>query len=92
VWIDARRLVYSVALDLQRRREHYLVDLKCPRGHGQSAGERCSAGAPPHVEEDVVGLIRVERSYRLTGGCADGVPSYRWDHLFILTGPARCDN
>ncbi|MDR7419503.1 MAG: prolyl oligopeptidase family serine peptidase [Armatimonadota bacterium] len=88
VWIDARRLVYSVALDLHRRREHYLVGLIGPLSRG-TAGGAAPVGARPrllHTESDPRGLIfGVEPQVAPDGRALLIVLRHTgWEHLYAL--------
>ncbi len=88
LWIDARRLYYSVTLDINRRREHHLVDLAT-----LLTSRRESAAPPPypaarllHIETDNKGLMfGVEPQRSPDGRLLLFVLRHTgWDHLFIL--------
>jgi dipeptidyl aminopeptidase/acylaminoacyl peptidase len=96
VWIDPRRLVYSVALDLHRRREHYLVDLSNVLAETGDSGPANGVQQARllHVEEDAKGLLfGVEPQRSPDGRTLLMVLRHTgWDHLFILdldTGALR---
>jgi dipeptidyl aminopeptidase/acylaminoacyl peptidase len=87
-WMDATRLYYSATRNIQRRREHYLVDLTANlagRGDGTAA-----PGAPAarllHVEQDEKGLMFAVEPQRSPDGAALLLVLRHtgWDHLFAI--------
>ena len=88
LWINAQRLYYSVTLDINRRREHYLVDLttlRVPRSESV-APPAYPAGRFLHIEQDEKGLLfGVEPQRSPDGRMLLFVLRHTgWDHLFAL--------
>jgi dipeptidyl aminopeptidase/acylaminoacyl peptidase len=88
LWIDARRLYYSITRDSQRRRERYLVDLGAnlvEQGHG---AVRPVAPTPRllHLEQDEKGLLFAVEPQRSPDGTMllFVLRHTGWDHLFAL--------
>lgn len=88
IWIDPCRLVYSVALNLHRRREHCLVDLSGVLAEGSTL--RAVAPVPRsrllHTDEEAKGLIFGVDPQRSPDGRAllMVLRHTGWDHLYIL--------
>lgn len=99
LWIDGGRFYYAATRDTNRRREHYLVDLRAlledpgvaPTGGAGPAGSPGQAGGTArvrllHVEVDPKGLLMpVEPQPSPDGRCLLFVLRHTgWDHLFLF--------
>lgn len=87
LWVDAQRVYYSITRDLQRRREHYLVDLGVNLAdNGGTARPAYPTPRLLHVEQDEKGLLfGVEPQRSPDGTMLLFVLRHTgWDHLFAL--------
>ena len=87
-WIDARRLYYAITRDIQRRREHYVVDLTAnlaDRGEG-AVGPAAPAPRLLLVEQEEKGLLPAVEPQRAPDGntLLFVLRHTGWDHLFAV--------
>ncbi len=90
VWLDGRRLYFTVTRDTNRRRDHYLMDLGPLLEHSRARVHEPGPAWPQprlvHVEEERKGLLfAVEPQVSPAGDAVLLVLGHSgWDHLYVL--------